>query len=74
MKRPIEIKNFKDGETRIRIKFAWLPKKVVGFIIWLHYYESLEVFRADVIQAEMNGQQVTIIKKYWDVIETRIKQ
>lgn len=71
MKFPKNIENTKAGTTRVVRKFAWLPTKVVGAIVWLGWYETLQVFRVDIIEAEMSNQNVIITKKYWDVVEQR---
>lgn len=73
------------GAIREVRKFAWVPKTVGQFRIWLRHYEVLQVFRTELIlgidydapkepneKKEMQHPKITFEKKYWDTIDERI--
>lgn len=51
-----------NGTTRIKRVFAWLPTYISGQMVWLQYYDVLQVYRitAYVVNFEDEQQEFTV--------------
>lgn len=43
--------NYQVGATRIKRKFAWLPFRIDGDIVWLETYEIYQLYQSNDYQA-----------------------
>lgn len=39
------------GATRIERRFAWLPFKINGDMVWLEFYETKQLYTVNIYQA-----------------------
>lgn len=67
-----QITEYLPGTLRTRRRFAWLPKRVKEFKIWLMWYEELWVFRREIIPGIAGGEEKSIVKNYWDKIDEKL--
>lgn len=65
---------YQDGATRIKRKFAWLPVRINGDIIWLEKYEVFQLYKIIVYEAlsPESGKQMAYRVNQWIDLSLRI--
>jgi hypothetical protein len=61
------------GTTRINNRFAWLPTYINGFIVWLSWFEALQVYRITEEKVTIDDKTVTFLPGKWVNITKRCK-
>lgn len=67
-----EVINLKNGDTRRIMHFAYLPIQIDDDILWLGYYETLELWVVIVKIVMLEGKQLEFTYGNWEVISKRI--
>lgn len=67
------VKEVKPGDTRLVIKFAWLPLFIGKRVIWLERYESLELYTEMVYNVMIESKSVLFSVCNWIEISKRLK-
>lgn len=63
----------KDGDTRLKRVFAWLPTNIAGVIVWLSTYELLQVYRIKEEKVKIDSEEVIFLPGNWVNITKRCK-
>lgn len=71
-KRISEITEYQPGTLRTIRRFAYFPRRIKEWKIWLMWYDELWIYRMDQIPGIANGENKTVIKKYWDKVDERL--
>jgi hypothetical protein len=59
------------GSTRKKIKFALFPTRAGGALIWLEFYEVLEVWHEQAYVVTVEGQKQAFSRGHWIEISRR---
>lgn len=60
------------GTVRFKRKFAWLPTKAGGTLIWLERYNVMEAFLVTTALVNIEQEQVTVKFGEWKKVSTRL--
>lgn len=59
--------------TRVKRVFAWKPTYIAGLIVWLQYYEVLQVYEIKEFIVEIDGEKVYFSKSDWIDLSKRLE-
>lgn len=61
------------GSVRVRNRFAWKPIYIAGFIVWLSWYEILQVYRVTEEKLKIEDKDIIFLPGKWLNITKRCK-
>lgn len=62
----------KDGTTRLKRLFAWLPTYIAGTIVWLEQYEILQVYIILEQKVKIEEKEFTFAIGNWKNLSKRL--
>lgn len=60
------------GTTRLKRVFAFVPTYVMGYIVWLGYYEILQGYIEQQYKLKVEGQDKAFVVGEWKDISKRL--
>lgn len=61
------------GATRITSVFAWLPVYISGTMVWLEFYEILQVYNISDQKVIIEEKETTFVLRKWINLSKRLK-
>lgn len=62
-----------DGDVRLFRKFAYLPFYIDGVIVWLEYYETLQVYKTKKEVVKIDNELIEFLAGQWVNLADRCK-
>jgi hypothetical protein len=64
--------DYKHGSTRQKTSFAWCPTYIAGEMVWLEFYEVLQVYIIDEVELELvAGEKNFFAQSRWKDVSKR---
>lgn len=75
MKKPAKytVPDYPVKTTRLMRKFAWKPIYISGTVIWLEFYDVLQVYEGTNHETIMDGEQVDFMVFTWVNLTNRCR-